>query len=222
MQNTNQKKENDVLINEYFKTHIYDRCKSTIEKYEMIKPGDRVALEIAWDCNTLTLLAFFLEYQKDRNYDFTIEYFVEQKCGKVDSLVEQVIEFAGISNYHIIDSDYKEELYQSMKASNCNRMALHQNYNHVVKATLMTFIRKKKKIVLSPIVELENQGMSMIRPMLMLKDHHILHWINKLGVNVSLADEITLFGGASILEEGLEDEGLQATSEYHFNVYECV
>ncbi len=218
----NIKQVNDVLNNEYFTTNIYNRCKSTIEKYEMIKPGDRVALEIAWDCNTLTLLAFFRKYQKERDYDFAIEYFVEQKGGRVDRLVKEVIESVGITNYHIIDSDYKEELYQSMKASKCNRMALHQNYNHVVKATLMTFIRKKEKKVLSPVVELENQEITMIRPMLMLKDHHILHWINKLGVNVRLSDEITLFGGACILEEGLEEEGLHASSEFHFNVYECV
>ncbi len=222
MQVKEQQYDIQLPYNEYFKSHIYKQCKEAIENYDMIHGGDRVALEITFDCNTLTLLAFFLEYQKEREYDFSMEFFVEAKGGKIEEKVEKVLKEIGITKYQTIESLYKEELYQRMKESRCNRMALHQNYNHLVKATFMTFLCKKKQTVIAPVIELEKHGITMIRPMLMVKDSHIVHWIKKVGVDVRLADEITLFGGASLSEEGIANTGLHSGAEYQFKVYERV
>lgn len=206
----------------YFTSHIYNQCKEAMNEFAMIQPGDKIALEITWDCNTLTMLAVFLEYQKERMHDFSLEFFVKVNDGVVDPMVMKVLENNEITDYHKVASTQKEELYTSIKAAGCNKMALHQNYNHVVKATFMAFMRKKQDIVISPVIHLDDVDITMIRPMYLIKDAHILHWIKKAGVDVSLSDDVTLFGGASLLEEGIDEQGMHSASEIQFNVYERV
>ncbi len=220
MQKINYTKNTQLPYNDYFRTNIYMSCKKVVEEYMMIQPGDRIAVEITYDCNTLTLLAFLLEYQKERDYDFSMEFFVESKNGEIENSAKKILNYVGITKYQTVESVHKEELYQYMKAANCNCMALHQNYNHIVKATLMSFMRNKKKTVISPVIELEKHEIKMIRPMFLLKDRYILHWINKIGVEIRLGDEITLFGGASLSEEGIGYKGLHSGAEFQFNVYE--
>ncbi len=207
---------------DYFKSHIYGKCKKAIEEFNMIQPGDCVAVEITWDCNTLTMSSFLMEYQRERNNDFTIEFFVETKDGTIDNQTAKVLNYIGIEKYHTVEAGHKEELYECIKAAKCNRIALHQNYNHVVKASFMQFLHRKQHTMIPPISRLEHHDIMMIRPMYMLKDHYILHWIKKVGVDVRLADEVTLFGAASLIEEGIDEKGMHSGAEYQFNVYERV
>ena len=220
MNSIETKPSNPLPYYDYFKTYIYDKCKQAIEEHRMIQPGDKVALEVTWDSNSLTMLAFFLEYQKERENDFSLEFFVETNEGNVKEILKEVLDSVGVSTYHKVEANHKQELYDCMMSSNCNRIALHQNYNQVVKATMMTYLKKKKKTVVAPVFTIDGYDITMIRPMFMVKDESIVNWVSKVGVNVGLADKITLFGGVSISEEGLVDIGLHSSAELQFNVYE--
>lgn len=170
------------------------RC---VEDYEMIRPGDRVAVGVSGGKDSMALLVFLSELKKYPQMNFDLEAVtIDMGLGMDYSGVRGLCDRLDIP-YTIVPTqigpilfDYRKEqnpcsmcakmrrgaLNQALLDRRLNKLALGHHYDDAVETFLMSLLFEGRISCFQPVTHLDRSGIDQIRPMLYLHEKTIDHF----------------------------------------------
>lgn len=185
------------LITKYRKT-IWNRFIGGCKDYELIKPGDRIAVCISGGKDSMMLAKCMQHLQKYSDFPFEVEYLVMDPgySSPNRELIEQnartlelpirifespifgvVDEVEGGSPCYLCARMRRGYLYKEAQALGCNKIALGHHFNDVIETTLMSMLYGAEIKTMLPKLHSTNfAGMELIRPLYLVREEDIISW----------------------------------------------
>ena len=180
--------------------------RRAIDDYEMIQDGDKIAIGISGGKDSLTLLYALHGLKRFYPKEFQI-YAVTVDLGFGNLNLEKIKELCASLNveYQIIHTDIakivfddrkesnpcalcakmrKGALNEAIKAAGCNKVAYAHHKDDVVETMLMSLIFEGRFHTFSPVTYLDRMDLTVIRPMIYMKEADVIGFINKHTVPV--------------------------------------
>ena len=164
------------------------RC---IDDYDMISPGDKIAVGVSGGKDSLVLLVLLAELRKFFNKPYevqavTIDMGLGMDYGGVAALCKQLDVPYTIINTQIspIIFDHRKEknpcsmcakmrrgaLNQAILDLGCNKVALGHHYDDAVETFMMSLLYEGRISCFQPVTDLDRTGVIQIRPMLYIHE----------------------------------------------------
>lgn len=185
------------LITKYRKT-IWNRFIGGCKDYELIKPGDRIAVCISGGKDSMMLAKCMQHLQKYSDFPFEVEYLVmdpgysppnreliernartlELPIRIFESPIFGVVdESEGGSPCYLCARMRRGYLYKEAQALGCNKIALGHHFNDVIETTLMSMLYGAEIKTMLPKLHSTNfAGMELIRPLYLVREEDIISW----------------------------------------------
>lgn len=184
------------IIKKYRK-EIWKRFIAGINEYEMIKPGDKIAVCISGGKDSMLLAKCIQHLQKHSDFPFEAKYLVLNP-GYSEENLQRIIDNAAlldvpieIFNANIFDYVVDIEnspcymcarmrrghLYKNAKLIGCNKIALGHHFDDVIETILLSMIYGAEIKTMMPKLHSTNfEGMELIRPLYMVREADIIAW----------------------------------------------
>ena len=170
--------------------------------FEMIAPGDRIAVGISGGKDSLLLLYALSLYRKFSGKDFTL-HAITLKMGlepfdvlPIAALCERIdVPYTVIETEiaHIIFDVRKESnpcalcakmrrgaLNDAAKELSCNKVALGHHRDDAIETLMMSLVFEGRLHTFHPNTYLSRKGVTVIRPMIYVPEKHVIHMATKL------------------------------------------
>ena len=184
-------------IRKKFHKQLFTRFAKGINAYDMILPGDKIAVCISGGKDSMLMAKLFQELKKHNKFPFELVFLVMDPGYKEDN--RKMIEFNAammgvpiqIFGSEIFDAVYDIEkspcylcarmrrgyLYSHAKELGCNKIALGHHYDDVIETILMGMLYGGQIQTMMPKLHSTNfEGMELIRPMYLVREEDIIHW----------------------------------------------
>ncbi len=189
-------KEIEKSIKKTYKKEVWNKFIRGIKEFELIEPGDRIAVAISGGKDSLLMAKLLQMLQRNRSYDFEVE-FISMNPGFSSANLQNMrknLEDLGIEA-HIFDTDVFEvssliaedspcyicarmrrgALYSKAVELGCNKMALGHHFDDVVETIMMSILYTGKYQTMMPKLKAQNfQGVEVIRPMYFIEEQDII------------------------------------------------
>lgn len=186
-------------IRKKYHSQLFTKFAKAINKYELLRDGDRVAVCISGGKDSMLMALLFKELQQHKKISFEVVNLVMDPGYTSDNrrLIEKNAKKMGIDitifDTDIFDSVYDVEdspcylcarmrrghLYNKAKELGCNKIALGHHFDDVIETILMGMMYGGQFQTMMPKVHSSNfEGMELIRPMYLIKEEDIIHWKN--------------------------------------------
>lgn len=184
-------------IRKKFHKTIFSRFTKAINKYELVKEGDKIAVCISGGKDSMLMAKLFQELQKHRKVNFDVIFLVMDP-GYNETNRKVIEENARLLNIpitifetNIFETVYEIEkspcylcarmrrgyLYSKAKELGCNKIALGHHYDDVIETILMGMLYGAQIQTMMPKLHSTNfEGMELIRPMYLIREDDIKHW----------------------------------------------
>ena len=190
-------KDVELSIRKKFRKNIWCKFTKAINKYELVKEGDRIAVCISGGKDSMLMAKLFQELKLHNKFPFEIKFLVmdpgyskknreliEENAGNLDIPIT-------IFESDIFDSVYNIEkspcylcarmrrgyLYSHAKEMGCNKIALGHHYDDVIETILMGMLYGAQIQTMMPKLHSTNfEGMELIRPMYLIREDDIKAW----------------------------------------------
>lgn len=186
-----------------FRKEIWSKFTKAVNTYELVKPGDKIAVCISGGKDSMLMAKCFQELKLHDKFDFDVKFLVMDP-GYSPRNRQVIEENARILNIPIIvfESDIFESVYNIEKSPcylcarmrrghlyayakelGCNKIALGHHYDDVIETILMGMLYGAQIQTMMPKLHSTNfEGMELIRPMYLIREADIIHWkdYNKL------------------------------------------
>lgn len=181
-------------------------ARKAIEDYRMIEEGDRIAVGISGGKDSLTLLYALQGLQRFYPKPFELRA-VTVDLGfqnlKLDEITKLCTELE--VPYHIVKTDIGKIIFEDRKESNpcslcakmrkgalnsamkelgCNKIAYAHHKDDVIETMLMSLIYEGRFHTFRPVTYLDRMDMTVIRPLIYMKEADIIGFIHKYEVPV--------------------------------------
>lgn len=184
-------------IRKRFRKKIWCRFTKAINEYELVKPGDNIAVCISGGKDSMLMAKLFQELKRHNKFPFEVQFLVMDPGYSPEN--RQVIE-TNAKNLNIpitiFESDIFESvfhvekspcylcarmrrghLYSQAKALGCNKIALGHHYDDVIETILMSMLYGGQIQTMMPKLNSTNfKGMQLIRPLYMVREDDIKRW----------------------------------------------
>ena len=186
------------IIKKYRKT-IWNNFVAAIKDYQLIKPGDKIAVCISGGKDSMLLAKCMQELKKHSEVPFSLKFIVMDP-GYAEpnrKLIEENLKTMGIDAEifisDIFDVAYnaggspcylcarmrRGALYAKAKAIGCNKIALGHHFDDVIETLLMSMMYSSEIKTMLPKLHSTNfEGMELIRPLYKVKEKDIINWSN--------------------------------------------
>lgn len=185
------------IIKKYRKT-IWNNFVGAIKDYELISPGDKIAVCISGGKDSMLLAKCMQHLQKYSDFEFEVEY-IAMDPGYAPENRQKVIENAEILDlpiklfdspiFHNVDSAggtspcylcarmRRGYLYKQAQDLGCNKIALGHHFDDAIETTLMSMLYGAEIKTMMPKLKSTNfDGMELIRPLYMVREKDIISW----------------------------------------------
>ena len=184
------------LIKTYRKS-IWNPFIAAVKRYELIEPGDRIAVCISGGKDSVILAKLMQELQRHTSQPFELVFMVMDPGYKPENrkLIEDNATLLGIP-ITIFDSDIFDVtvsveknpcylcarmrrgfLYAKAQELGCNKIALGHHFNDVIETTVMSMFYGSQMQAMPPKLHSTSfPGMTLIRPMYCIREEDILAW----------------------------------------------
>lgn len=202
----NEEKQNDVeqSIRKKFHKTLFTPFAKGINAYDMLHPGDRVAVCISGGKDSMLMAKLFQELKRHNKFPFELVFLVmDPGYSELNrKLIESNAKMLGIPitvfESEIFDAVYEIEkspcylcarmrrgyLYSKAKELGCNKIALGHHYDDVIETILMGMLYGGQVQTMMPKLHSTNfEGMELIRPMYLLREDDIKHWRDYNGLH---------------------------------------
>lgn len=180
-----------------FRKNIWCKFTKAINEYELVKPGDRIAVCISGGKDSMLLAKLFQELKRHNKFDFEVKFLVmdpgyspvnrqviEENARRLEIPIE-------IFESEIFESVFNIEkspcylcarmrrgyLYSHAQKMGCNKIALGHHYDDVIETILMGMLYGAQVQTMMPKLHSTNfEGMQLIRPMYLIREADIKHW----------------------------------------------
>lgn len=192
-----KQKEVETSIRKTFHKCIFSPFAKAINEYELLKPGDKVAVCISGGKDSMLMAKLFQEIKRHNKFDFELVFLVmDPGYSEVNRLViEKNARMLGVPitifETQIFDAVYDVKqspcylcarmrrgyLYSKAKELGCNKIALGHHYDDVIETILMGMLYGAQVQTMMPKLHSTNfEGMELIRPMYYIREDDIMRW----------------------------------------------
>ena len=214
------------IIKKFRKT-IWNNFIGAVKEYELIAPGDKIAVCISGGKDSMLLAKCIQQLQRHSEIPFEAEYIVmdpgynaenraliEHNAKLMDipiyifeSDIFSVTERAGGSPCYLCARMRRGCLYSKAKELGCNKIALGHHFNDVIETVLMSMMYSSEIKTMSPKLHSTNfEGMELIRPLYKVKEKDIIAFSNYNGLKF-------LQCACKFTENSAHNEGLSKRKE---------
>ncbi len=187
-----------------YKKDIFRPFVQAINEYELVEPGDKIAVAISGGKDSLILAKLFQELKKHNKIDFDLVFLsMDPGFNEINRvLLKSNTEYLGIplttrksEIFHVVGKIAKDNpcylcarmrrgfLYQAAKELGCNKLALGHHFNDVIETTMMNMLYNGQFMTMVPKIKAENfDDIELIRPMMFVKEKDIIRWIKHSGI----------------------------------------
>ncbi len=180
-----------------FRKSIWCKFTKAINEYELVKPGDKIAVCISGGKDSMLMAKLFQELKIHNKFDFEVKFLVmdpgyspanrkvtEENARKLNIPIT-------IFESDIFDSVYNIEkspcylcarmrrgyLYSHAQKMGCNKIALGHHYDDVIETILMGMLYGAQVQTMMPKLHSTNfEGMELIRPLYLMREDDIKAW----------------------------------------------
>lgn len=187
-----------------FRKEIWSKFTKTVNTYELVKPGDKIAVCISGGKDSMLMAKCFQELKLHDKFDFDVKFLVMDP-GYSPRNRQVIEENARILNIPItvFESDIFESVYNIEKSPcylcarmrrghlyayakelGCNKIALGHHYDDVIETILMGMLYGAQVQTMMPKLHSTNfEGMELIRPLYLVREDDIKAWRDYNGLN---------------------------------------
>ena len=187
----------DLSIRKKFHKDIFTPFCKAINDYELISPGDKIAVCVSGGKDSFLMAKLFQELKRHNKFDFSLvflcmdpgynkanRHLIEENAKKMDIPLEifETDIFENVTNIdkspcYICARMRRGHLYNQAKALGCNKIALGHHFNDVIETIVMGMLYGAQIQTMMPKVKSTNfAGMELIRPLYLIKEKDIEHW----------------------------------------------
>ena len=187
-----------------FRKEIWSKFTKAVNAYELVKPGDKIAVCISGGKDSMLMAKCFQELKLHDKFDFDVKFLVMDP-GYSPRNRQVIEENARILNIPItiFESDIFESVYNIEKSPcylcarmrrghlyayakelGCNKIALGHHYDDVIETILMGMLYGAQVQTMMPKLHSTNfEGMELIRPLYLVREDDIKAWRDYNGLN---------------------------------------
>lgn len=180
-----------------FRKEIWRKFTRAINKYELIKDGDRIAVCISGGKDSMLMAKLFQELWRHGRQNFEVKFLV-MNPGYNEENYQNILNNAGRLNVpitvfcteifdtvaDITDSPCylcarmrRGYLYSHARELGCNKIALGHHYDDVIETILMGMLYGGQVQTMMPKLHSTNfEGMELIRPLYLIREEDIIRW----------------------------------------------
>lgn len=187
----------ELSLRKKFKKKIWSKFTKAINTYELVKPGDRIAVCISGGKDSMLMAKCFQELKLHNKFDFDVKFLVMDPGyhPKNRSVIEENAKRLHIpitifesdifaSVYHIEKNPCylcarmrRGHLYHYAQEMGCNKIALGHHYDDVIETILMGMLYGAQIQSMMPKLHSTNfEGMELIRPLYLVREDDIKAW----------------------------------------------
>ena len=184
-------------IRKKFHKSIFSKFAKAINTYDLLQPGDKVAVCISGGKDSMLMAKLFQELKRHNKFDFELVFLVmdpgynEMNRKVIETNASRLEIPITIFESPIFNSVYEVEkspcylcarmrrgyLYSKAKELGCNKIALGHHYDDVIETILMGMLYGGQVQTMMPKLHSTNfEGMELIRPMYLIREEDIKHW----------------------------------------------
>lgn len=190
-------KEVEQSLRKKFRKNIWCKFTKAINEYELVKPGDRIAVCISGGKDSMLMAKLFQELKRHGQQNFEVVYLV-MNPGYNPFNYQVILDNAQFLNVpitvfesEIFDIVASEEqspcylcarmrrgyLYSKAKELGCNKIALGHHFDDVIETILMGMLYGAQIQTMMPKLHSTNfEGMELIRPLYLVREEDIIRW----------------------------------------------
>ena len=180
-----------------YKKRIWSRFCRAINTYELVKPGDKIAVCISGGKDSMLMAKLFQELKRHNKFEFEVKYLVmdpgynEANRRIIEENARRLNIPVTFFESNIFDAVYEIEnspcylcarmrrghLYAYAKELGCNKIALGHHYDDVIETILMGMLYGGQVQTMMPKLHSTNfEGMELIRPLYLIREDDIKSW----------------------------------------------
>lgn len=191
------------LITKRYNRKIWSKIRTAIEEYQLIQPGDKVAICISGGKDSMLLACVLPMLQRTMNFSFELiglsmdpGYSPENRALIERNLQLLHAETNWFSNklFETVNQETSNpcflcsrlrrgSLYEKALELGCNKIALGHHFDDVVETTLLSMIYGGQVQTMLPKIHAKNYpGMEVIRPLYLVRERDIIEWRDLCGL----------------------------------------
>jgi len=181
-----------------FRKKLWCRFARSIDEYELVKDGDKIAVCISGGKDSFILAKLFQELKRHGRIDFELKFIVMNPGYNKENLdlikenlellnipaeifesniFDVVDDFGGNSPCYLCARMRRGALYSKAQELGCNKIALGHHFNDVIETIMLNILYAGEYKAMMPKLKSENfLGMELIRPMYYVKEEDIIAW----------------------------------------------
>lgn len=186
-----------------YRKPIWRKFLSAVRTYDLIQPGDHVAVCVSGGKDSLVLAVCLRELAKYSDVPFRVSY-LSMDPGYTPENRARMIENAGRLGFalHVFDSPIFEAvdaidrgfchvcaamrrgyLYKEAQKLGCNKIALGHHMDDAVETILLSLLYGGEYKTMMPRLKSKNfAGMELIRPLYLVRERDIIAWKEHMGL----------------------------------------
>lgn len=184
-------------IRKKFHRELWSKFAKAIQTYELVKPGDSIAVCISGGKDSMLMAKLFQELKRHNKFPFEVQFLVMDPGYSPANreIIEQNLRTLDIPA-HIFESNIFESvfhvekspcylcarmrrgyLYKEAQKLGCNKIALGHHFDDVIETNLMGMLFGGQVQTMMPKLHSTNHpGMELIRPLYFIREDDIKHW----------------------------------------------
>ena len=199
-----RRKDIELSIRKKFHKQLFSRFARGINDYELVKPGDKIAVCISGGKDSMLMAKLFQELKRHNKFPFELVFLVmDPGYSEVNrKLIENNARIMGVPitvfESQIFEAVYdiqkspcylcarmrRGHLYNKAKELGCNKIALGHHYDDVIETILMGMLYGAQVQTMMPKLHSSNfEGMELIRPMYLIREEDIKQWRDLNGLH---------------------------------------
>ena len=192
-----KREEVENSLRKKFHTPLFSKFAKAIREYELLKPGDKVAVCISGGKDSMLMSKLFQELKRHDKFPFELEFVVmdpgyrEENRKKIEenarllgvpvrifeSQIFDAVDVIEKSPCYLCARMRRGYLYRAAKELGCNKIALGHHYDDVIETILMGLLYAGQFQTMMPKLHSTNfEGMELIRPMYLIREEDIIRW----------------------------------------------
>lgn len=187
-----------------FRKEIWSKFTKAVNTYELVKPGDKIAVCISGGKDSMLMAKCFQELKLHDKFDFDVKFLVMdpgysprnrqviEKNARILNIPITVFESDIFESVYNIEKSpcylcarmRRGHLYAYAKELGCNKIALGHHYDDVIETILMGMLYGAQVQTMMPKLHSTNfEGMELIRPLYLVREDDIKAWRDYNGLN---------------------------------------
>lgn len=187
-----------------YKKTLWSKFTRALNDFQLIEPGDRIAVAISGGKDSLLMAKLFQELKRHQKFQFDVE-FICMDPGyhkQIRELLLENVEYLNIplqifdaNVFDVVDeiaSDYpcymcarmrRGYLYAKARELGCNKLALGHHFDDVIETVMLNIVYGGTFKSMPPKLQSTNyKEIELIRPLYYIEEKTIIKWTNEMGI----------------------------------------